>query len=85
MQRNNSETCSDSLLLYSAGADPLYRNEYNGLVTRSSLGGSSEETSLLHSSAESNIDNVLLLLVLHVPHRALAQAASRPLRRFLTL
>lgn len=30
MQRNDTTTCSDSLLLYTAGADPLYRNEYNG-------------------------------------------------------
>ncbi|KAM0798757.1 glutamyl-tRNA amidotransferase [Usnea florida] len=30
VQRNDSATCSDSLLLYTAGADPLYRNEYNG-------------------------------------------------------
>lgn len=39
MQRNDSVTCSDSLLLYTAGADPLYRNEYNGFVTHSPLGG----------------------------------------------
>ena len=27
---NDSSTCSSSLVLYTAGADPLYRNEYNG-------------------------------------------------------
>jgi len=30
VQPNSTTTCSDSLLLYSAGADPLYRNEYKG-------------------------------------------------------
>lgn len=30
VQKNDSATCSDSLLLYTAGADPLYRNVYRG-------------------------------------------------------
>ncbi|KAL9100611.1 MAG: hypothetical protein Q9163_004027 [Psora crenata] len=30
VQRNDSSTCSDSLVLYAAGADPVYRNEYSG-------------------------------------------------------
>ena len=30
VQPNSTTTCSDSLILYTAGADPLYRNQYNG-------------------------------------------------------
>ncbi len=30
VQPNNTATCSDSLLLYSAGSNPLYRNAYRG-------------------------------------------------------
>ena len=30
VQPNSTTTCSDSLILYTAGADPTYRNQYNG-------------------------------------------------------
>ena len=83
VQRNDSATCSDSLLLYTAGADPLYRNEYNGFVTPTVSARSiflrRPHCSMLAEEVPTN--NAHVALVLHKSHRALAQAVSRPLRR----